>query len=413
MTGYADFTDLKFKKSSGKTGYLLKVTLVGFTEGIGAISRKIIVQSYRNRLQTKVVCASDLQPNSPVTSIISSKLAEKFNKLNIWFIVQLASHATDQASQSLQNRVGCAGVKEGIDTAVAVCMRHGVMVNVQLHSHSHEASHLSQSDEHEVEPPAKRTRMDTAANFLVPLLPQSNQDTQSNELDINWFISDFEQDDTLGDQISTDKTSSFDSVTAFEPRYRKFSTPTRLCATVDNSEQWRHALHAAVYTGRVDICAKVIAYMIAHNIDVNHASHKLTALMLACVLGHDSIVTFLASHERINPNTTVQDQGWTALHFAVVHRKPQCVKALLKSGRVDLHARAGTEGKFGMTALMLAIVNGDEECTQALLPHAEYQADGNGPDDDGDDDGSCGGVSDECEENGPIEAQIEANDKSK
>ena len=77
----------------------------------------------------------------------------------------------------------------------------------------------------------------------------------------------------------------------------------------------------------------------------------------------------LASNLVADPNAVVDDDGWTALHFAAAEGTPELVRLLLQKG-----FSADAEAKDGATPVELAEEEEHEDATRILREGVEYEA---------------------------------------
>jgi len=122
--------------------------------------------------------------------------------------------------------------------------------------------------------------------------------------------------------------------------------------------------------------------MIKKGVDVNCRDEESQAsgLMWACYQGHLNVVTRLISlninvKEKENSNANeistrinIEDRdkdGYTALHWAVIHKQPEAVKLLLSQGNADVNAKA----KDLETPLHKASKYGLMEIAKTLIAH--------------------------------------------
>jgi len=97
-------------------------------------------------------------------------------------------------------------------------------------------------------------------------------------------------------------------------------------------------------------------------------AYGVTALMLACMYGHNDVTIALLEHEVA---VDLRDRkGQTALMLAVAERSVTQVKLLIDA-RANLHSGCTKEG--GTTAVMLAAAGGDLElCAALMAPPCAY-----------------------------------------
>eukprot|EP00929_Paragymnodinium_shiwhaense_P124248 TRINITY_DN9935_c0_g1_i1.p1 TRINITY_DN9935_c0_g1~~TRINITY_DN9935_c0_g1_i1.p1 ORF type:complete len:334 (+),score=40.06 TRINITY_DN9935_c0_g1_i1:36-1004(+) len=89
----------------------------------------------------------------------------------------------------------------------------------------------------------------------------------------------------------------------------------------------------------------------------------LTALGLACKLGHSAVVSTLLEHPCIDPN--LAKRTTSTLMVAAGRGFADVVQALLVHPRIDVNQKR----RDGVTALMLSIQQGHSETTKLLLRH--------------------------------------------
>ena len=114
----------------------------------------------------------------------------------------------------------------------------------------------------------------------------------------------------------------------------------------------RAGLHSAACRNYGELLELLLAQT---GVDVNiRTKCNATPLMSACYWGHANIVRRLCQVPGIQLNSTdddgVDDDGITALHFAVLCNKPACVSVLREVAGVDWNVRE----RFGDSPLTLA-----------------------------------------------------------
>jgi ankyrin repeat protein len=110
---------------------------------------------------------------------------------------------------------------------------------------------------------------------------------------------------------------------------------------------------------------EIVRLLVRHKANPNGKSLGKTALQNATVFGRAEIVRILVSCEDIDLNVQEDGTGYTALHLAVQHGRPDIISILLKHGiKSDIKDRAGN------TALDLASHFTDKSMT-ILLQNAE------------------------------------------
>lgn len=114
-------------------------------------------------------------------------------------------------------------------------------------------------------------------------------------------------------------------------------------------------LHAAVLYWRTD----VMDLLLAAGTDINAKAQGRTALMVASALGKEDLVKFLLDRHA-DPN--IGDGAVTPLMEASEFGYPVAAEALIDGG-----ARVGDKGNNGWTALHFAVVNGKKETVTLLL----------------------------------------------
>ena len=88
--------------------------------------------------------------------------------------------------------------------------------------------------------------------------------------------------------------------------------------------------------------------------DVNEASgFGATGLMLALNRSHNNVVQVLLQHPQIDVNKVSED-GWNALHYAVVHDNHEGLAALL-ARRDVLTTTINQRTNMGLTPIMAAV----------------------------------------------------------
>ncbi len=122
--------------------------------------------------------------------------------------------------------------------------------------------------------------------------------------------------------------------------------------TVDPAGQT--VLHLAARGGSLDV-VKVLAGARA-DIDRRNGNGE-TAIMLAALAGHRSVVEFLISKE-----AQVNQPGWTALLYAATNGHLEIVKILIEN-----HAYIDSSPENGLTSLMMAVRGGHLAVVKFLL----------------------------------------------
>jgi len=122
--------------------------------------------------------------------------------------------------------------------------------------------------------------------------------------------------------------------------------------TVDPAGQT--VLHLAARAGALDV-VKVLADARA-NIDRRNANGE-TAIMLAALGGHRSVVEFLISKE-----AQINQPGWTALLYAATNGHLEIIKILIEN-----HAYIDSSPDNGLTPLMMAARAGHISVVRYLL----------------------------------------------
>lgn len=120
-----------------------------------------------------------------------------------------------------------------------------------------------------------------------------------------------------------------------------------------------NAVWLAADQGRLDIVKELVknkAYINNRNIE------NVTPLMAAAMHGHYSVVQYLLEAKASINMVHKDNDGDSALMFAVAQRHTNVARLLIDSG-ADINIR----NKFGITALMIAVVEGNEEITRNLL----------------------------------------------
>ncbi|KAI5783291.1 hypothetical protein FPQ18DRAFT_419515 [Pyronema domesticum] len=107
--------------------------------------------------------------------------------------------------------------------------------------------------------------------------------------------------------------------------------------------------------------------LLQNHLDINAVDHadkyyKKTALIYACMSGHEAIVKLLLDRKDIRVNLA-EDDGWTPLMHACTEGKEGIVKLLLERDDIQVNLAA----KDGRTPLMLACSNGKEVIVKLLL----------------------------------------------
>ena len=92
--------------------------------------------------------------------------------------------------------------------------------------------------------------------------------------------------------------------------------------------------------------------------------------MLACRNGHENIARRLSQVIGIQPNRG-DDEGETALHFAVLKNKPACVSVLRGVAGVDWNVRSN----YGIYSLTLSVGYGHADILQIILSVPEPHLD--------------------------------------
>jgi serine/threonine-protein phosphatase 6 regulatory ankyrin repeat subunit B len=104
-------------------------------------------------------------------------------------------------------------------------------------------------------------------------------------------------------------------------------------------------LSIAARTGNTEI----VRLLVKHRANPNGKSIGKTALHNATIFGRTEIVRILVSCEDIDLNVQEDGTGYTALHLAVLHERPDFISILLKHG-----IRSDIKDCVGNTALDLA-----------------------------------------------------------
>jgi len=120
-------------------------------------------------------------------------------------------------------------------------------------------------------------------------------------------------------------------------------------------------LSIAARTGNIEIVRLLVKY----RANPNGKSIGKTALHNATIFGRTEIVRILVSCEDIDINAQEDGTGYTALHLAVQHERPDIISILLKQG-----IRSDIKDCVGNTALDLASHFTDKSMT-VLLQDAE------------------------------------------
>lgn len=115
---------------------------------------------------------------------------------------------------------------------------------------------------------------------------------------------------------------------------------------------WFHAAK----TGNSDVIQKLIG-----KVDVNAQDNGYTALMYAVFYNHENIVKLLLQVPNININAR-NNNGWTALMFASKMGNQNIVKLLLNNSDIDVNVNT-----IDGTALSLAAQYGEEDVVKLLL----------------------------------------------
>ncbi|MBY0405931.1 MAG: ankyrin repeat domain-containing protein, partial [Cyanobacteria bacterium] len=110
----------------------------------------------------------------------------------------------------------------------------------------------------------------------------------------------------------------------------------------------------------------LVGLLLRHpNIDINAKDcDGNTALTLASNKGHELVVEELLSHPNIDINS-IDNDGRSALTLASVNGHETVVRVLLKHPNIDINAK----DKYGYSALTLASANGREAVVEELLKH--------------------------------------------
>jgi len=120
-------------------------------------------------------------------------------------------------------------------------------------------------------------------------------------------------------------------------------------------------LSIAARTGNIEI----VRLLVKHGANPNGKSLGKTALHNATVFGRTKIVRILLSCEYIDLNAREDGTGYTALHLAVQHERPDIISILLKQG-----IKSDIKDCVGYTALDLASHFTDKSMAD-LLQNAE------------------------------------------
>ena len=123
-------------------------------------------------------------------------------------------------------------------------------------------------------------------------------------------------------------------------------------------------LHCACFEGHAGVAAVLIKARA--QVDMTTSAEKLTALLWACVNGHEDCVRLLLD-AKANPNAR-KDNGRTPLHVASVFGSAACVKPLLEA-KADVNAKdddGDAHPNKGKTALQRAEEEGHTEIANLL-----------------------------------------------
>ena len=114
---------------------------------------------------------------------------------------------------------------------------------------------------------------------------------------------------------------------------------------------------------KMTIRGVIVAVVAAGNLLVSCARTNPTTvadLEMAIVAGEDSVVArFL--EQGGDPNTVFEQEGWTMLHRAAMHNKPQIARMLLRAG-----ADRDKKDNIGQIALLYALIDGHSEICNLL-----------------------------------------------
>jgi ankyrin repeat protein len=125
------------------------------------------------------------------------------------------------------------------------------------------------------------------------------------------------------------------------------------------------ALHYAAHNGREEVAA----WLLSHGVQANRKDDKgITPLMEASSRGHVGMMQKLLQANGGQGLTDTDDQGWTALHFAVKAGLGRPVDFLISKG-----AQANCKAGDGLTPLMMASWEGHMGGVRALLRHSNVQ----------------------------------------
>ena len=120
-------------------------------------------------------------------------------------------------------------------------------------------------------------------------------------------------------------------------------------------------LSIAARTGNIEIVRLLVKY----RANPNGKSIGKTALHNAAIFGRTEIVRILVYCEDIDLNVQEDGTGYTVLHYAVQHERPDIISILLKQG-----IRSDIKDRVGNTALDLASHFTDKSMT-VLLQNTE------------------------------------------
>jgi len=122
--------------------------------------------------------------------------------------------------------------------------------------------------------------------------------------------------------------------------------------TVDPAGQT--VLHLAARAGALEVVRVLVDARV--NIDRRNANGE-TAIMLAALGGHRSVVEFLISKE-----AQINQPGWTALLYAATNGHLEIIKILIEN-----HAYIDSSPDNGLTSMMMAARGGHLSVVQFLL----------------------------------------------
>eukprot|EP00300_Choanocystis_sp_HF-7_P013151 c18175_g1_i2.p1 GENE.c18175_g1_i2~~c18175_g1_i2.p1 ORF type:complete len:679 (+),score=142.83 c18175_g1_i2:91-2127(+) len=376
VEGIAEVSGLRFKDVSSSNGKYFKLQCEILNPASQAphvrrgMSRKIEIKSCRCR--TKAY--ETLSPTDPIGMLpgIGKQYAQRFTANNIATIADLARLSCDEDGQLERQRIlelvrkekgtlNETKLVEYIKFAQSVCPprpSNQTAAQHQLFILGRQGTPPNNSPSSQLgmgvldERPAKRLKTvdyATANAFGVSDLDQSysfyNTGTGTMSL-----VDDATNLTNLTNLIDWDDGDSI-----------RCHPDTDLSKETQSTDQW--PVHSAIHAADdVALCKQAVEKAKEMNRVIDVENHQgLTPLMLACLLGRSSIVSYLCSLVEVQVNH-VTEHGWSSLHFALLNQNHECARQLLACPKVD--AQLSTNG--GWTPFLIACAQGDAELAEMI-----------------------------------------------